>query len=69
MSDGVSSQTRGWFEIIQEHAGKLVSDEEFENRAEKYSVNTPESKESLWFRNLFNKHYPDNDSMIPLLVT
>ena len=65
MSDGVSSQTRGWFEIIQEHAGKLVSDEEFETRAEKYSVNTPESKESLWFRNLFNKHYPGNDSMIP----
>ena len=65
MSDGVSSQKRGWFEIIQEHAEKLVTDEELLHCASKYELNPPQSKESLWFRNVFNKHYPNNDEIIP----
>ena len=65
MSDGVSSQTRGWFEIIQEHAEKLVSDEELMNCSSKYQNNPPRSKESLWFRDLFNMYYPCNDGIIP----
>ena len=65
MSDGVSSQTRGWFEIIQEHAEAHVSDEELLHCAAQYELNPPQSKESLWFRNVFNKHYPNNDEIIP----
>ena len=69
MSDGVSSQKRGWFEIIQEHAEKLVTDEELLHCASKYELNPPQSKESLWFRNVFNNHYPNNDEIIPYWVT
>jgi hypothetical protein len=65
MSDGVSSQTRGWFQIIQEHAEKLVTDKELDECSMKYQLNPPKSKESLWFRNVFNKHYPNNDEIIP----
>ena len=65
MSDGVSSQTRGWFQIIQEHTEKLVTDKELDECSMKYQLNPPKSKESLWFRNVFNKHYPNNDEIIP----
>ena len=65
MSDGVSSQKRGWFEIIQEYAGKIVTDQEFDDRTNKYPNNTPHSKESLWFRNIFNKYYSEHDGIIP----
>ena len=65
MSDGVSSQNRGWFQIIQEYAETLITDKELEECSVKYKSNVPKTKESLWFRNVFNKYYPNNDDIIP----
>ena len=65
MSDGVSSQSRGWYEIIQEHANSIYTDESFSTLQQKYSFNPPMSKESLWFRELFNKYYLGRDKTIP----
>lgn len=65
MSDGVSSQNRGWFEIIQEYTDKLYSDEEFKERSSKYLWNPPLFKEALYFRETFNKYYPGRDKTIP----
>ena len=39
MSDGVSSQKKGWFEIIQEKADSIISDEELANS--NYTKNKP----------------------------
>ena len=63
MSDGVSSQKKGWFEIIQEKADSIISDEELANS--NYTKNKPKTKESLWFRNMFNEIYNGQDHVIP----
>lgn len=60
MSDGVSSKKRGWFQIIQEHTDKLYSDKQFTDIQKTYDWNPPKFKESLWYRELFNKHFPNN---------
>jgi asparagine synthase (glutamine-hydrolysing) len=60
MSDGVSSNDRGWFEIIQEHADTLYSDEQFHIEQKTYKWNPPMFKEALWFRDLFNQHFPSD---------
>lgn len=65
MSDGVSSQSKGWYEIIQEHISKMYTDEEFNILKSKYTWNPPLSKEALYFREVFNKYYPDRDKTIP----
>ena len=58
MSDGVSSKTKSWYEIIGEKASSLYSDEDLENAKNKYKFNPPRFKESLYFRELYHKHYP-----------
>lgn len=65
MSDGVSSHKRGWYEIIQEYTETIYSDEEFIKLKKKYEWNPPMFKESLYFRELYNKYYKNRDSLIP----
>lgn len=63
-SDGVSGE-REWFEILQEHAEALYSDEDYENKIKKYTHNQPYDKESLWYREIFEEHYPGRAGVIP----
>jgi len=65
MSDGVSSQKRGWSEVIQEKVNNEISDEDFENIKAKYPWNPPQLKESAYFREIFNKNYPGFERTIP----
>ena len=65
MSDGVSSQKKGWFEIIQENVDRIYTDQEFDDIKENYKWNPPMFKEALYYRELFNKHYPGRDKTIP----
>ena len=64
-SDGVSSQEKSWFTIIQEHLETQISDEEFKKQQEKYSHNTPKTKEALYYRNIFEKYYAGHSNIIP----
>lgn len=64
-SDGVSSMQRSWYEIIQEFTDKLYSNEEYEEKIKKYHHNTPYDKESLYYRELFEKYYPYQERTIP----
>ena len=65
-SDGVSGEKRSWFEIIQEYAQNLYSDEDFENKKTKYTHMTPVNKESLYFREIYEKFYGKNlDNIVP----
>lgn len=64
-SDGVSSTEKSWYEIIQDKLDSKYTDEEFETLSKKYSVNTPTTKEQLYYRELFSSHYPENDHIIP----
>ena len=65
MSDGVSSQEKSWYQIIQDFANTKYSDKDFEIIKKKYIYNPPHSKESLWFREIFNKYYPKRNDTIP----
>ena len=65
-SDGVSGEKRSWFEIIQEHAQKLYSDKDFESKKKEYTHMTPVNKESLYFREIYEKFYGKNlDNIVP----
>lgn len=65
MSDGVSSQKRGWYQIIQEYVDKIYSNEDFINMKGKYDWNPPMFKEALHYRELFNKYFPQREQTIP----
>ena len=65
MSDGVSSQKRGWFEIIQEKVNAEMTDMEFEEIRAKYTWNPPQLKESAYFREIFNEFYSGFEKTIP----
>ena len=58
-SDGVSKQTRSWFEIIQEY---IVS-----KGGEKYSNMEPKAAEKQFYMDIFDKYYPGHRDIIPYL--
>jgi asparagine synthase (glutamine-hydrolysing) len=64
-SDGVSSTERSWFQIIKEFVDKKYSDDEYETLRKKYSWNMPYDKESLFYREIFEKYYPNKADLIP----
>lgn len=44
--------TFGWTRM-KEHASELISDEKFSSRHEKYPLDTPDTKEAYYIRELF----------------
>ncbi len=58
-SDGVSAKSRPWYKIIQEHADDLVTDYEFYVGVSRFAIHTPTTKESYWYRTLYDKKYRD----------
>ena len=65
MSDGVSSQTRSWYEIIQDKVDGSMSNTVFQEKSTAISSNPPVSKEAMYFREIFQKHYHKRDALIP----
>ncbi|MGN1095939.1 MAG: asparagine synthase B, partial [Eubacteriales bacterium] len=51
-------------DYIKEYAETLYTDEEFKERCEKYSFARPFTKESLMYREMFEKYYPGQAQMI-----
>jgi len=64
-SDGVSSTEKSWFQIIQENLDKKISNEEFNTKKNLYKHNPPISKEALYYREIFEKYYPNKSNIIP----
>lgn len=58
-SDGVSPFEQSWFQIIQEYVDSLEID-----ITNNYIHNPPKTKEALWYRNIFNKEYPNATNVI-----
>lgn len=50
---------------LKEYAESLYSDEEYETLRKKYSFATPFTKESLLYREIFEKYYPNQAKMVP----
>ncbi len=51
-------------DYIKEYANSLYTDEEFNEKAAKYDYRKPFTKESLLYRELFEKYYPGQAEMI-----
>ncbi len=49
---------------LKAYADTLYTEEEFQDKIKKYSFNPPYTKESLLYRELFEKHYPGRDKLI-----
>ncbi|XP_026816341.1 asparagine synthetase [glutamine-hydrolyzing] [Rhopalosiphum maidis] len=56
-SDGVTTVKKSLFNIIQEWIEPKYSDEDLKLAAVKYQHCPPNSKESLYYRDMFEKHY------------
>ena len=62
-SDGVGYS---WIDTLVEMATKNISDEEMAVAGIKYSVNTPKTKEALYYRKLFMQYYPNHYNSVKL---
>ena len=49
---------------LKAYAEELIPDADFERRCAKYAYATPFTKESLLYRELFEKHYPNQAKMV-----
>lgn len=58
-SDGVSSASKAWYEVIQD---SLV---DYESLSEKDLYNEPKTNEQMYYRNIFDKSYPGCSKLIP----
>lgn len=51
-------------DYLKEYASTLYSDEEFEEKRKKYTHSTPFTKESLLYREIFEKYYKGQSEMV-----
>ncbi|MBN2637483.1 MAG: asparagine synthase B [Bacteroidales bacterium] len=58
-SDGVGYN---WIDTLKEVASEQVSDLELEKAAFKFPLNTPMTKEAYYYRTIFEKHFPGDQS-------
>ena len=54
-SDGVGYN---WIDQLIDFCSSQVTDEQLESAAERFSYNTPTTKEAYFYRDIFHKHYP-----------
>ena len=64
-SDGVSNKNKSWHIIIQEYLEDKISQEDLNQAQTKYTHNTPKTKESLYYRQIFESFYPEKSNVIP----
>ena len=56
-SDGVSSTKNSWYTMIQKMTSKLYTDDEYIKLKNEYTHMQPTSKESLYYRKIFDKMF------------
>ena len=61
-SDGVSKTSRSLYEILQEHAEKMVPGE---IETQQWIINPPKTKEQYYYRKIFEEHYKNCANVIP----
>jgi asparagine synthase (glutamine-hydrolysing) len=59
-SDGVSSTGRSLYTIIQEHVNEKELD-----LSQQYTFNPPQTKEQLYYRNIYHSFYPNLEELVP----
>jgi len=64
-SDGVSNQNNSWHTIIKSYFDQKVSDDEYNKYLKKYKHCSPNSKESYYYRKIFDKYFSSHEGLIP----
>jgi len=64
-SDGVGCAENPWNQTIKNYMDTKYTDAEFKQLCKKYIINPPYDKESLYYREIFESHYPNKDTTIP----
>ena len=65
-SDGISSESKSWYSIIQDNVNLLMDDEYFAINKNKYEgFLVPHTKEALYYHELFDKYYPKQYHICP----
>jgi asparagine synthase (glutamine-hydrolysing) len=54
-SDGVGY---GWIDSLRDLAERSVTDQMFQNAANRFPENTPSTKEAYYYRSIFEEHFP-----------
>ncbi|MCB0524243.1 MAG: asparagine synthase B [Lewinellaceae bacterium] len=60
-SDGVGYS---WIDTLKKIVEETISDEQMENKAYRFPVNPPLSKEEFYYRSIFEEHFPSNDAAL-----
>ena len=61
-SDGVSPPQHSWYKLIQKDLDRKLSDAEYGQQAARYTHLRPHSKESLYYRQLFERYFNEEHS-------
>lgn len=64
-SDGISSLERSTSDVIKEYMDKIISDSEFERRRLRYVHLQPQTKEELYYRDIFEQYHLNRENLIP----
>lgn len=56
-SDGVGYN---WIDTLKEVTAREVTDQQMENAAFRFPINTPKSKEEYYYRTIFSEHFPSD---------
>jgi len=71
-SDGVSGQHKSWFEIIADKVSSQDNNNDINinknkelQQSKKYEINPPTTKEQVYYREIFDKAYPNSANIIP----
>ena len=58
-SDGVGYN---WIDTLKAITSAAVSDEQMEQAAERFPINTPMNKEEYYYRSIFEEHFPSDSA-------
>jgi asparagine synthase (glutamine-hydrolysing) len=73
-SDGISSESKSWYQILQDMAESKITDDEFNLNIKKYqdyvektgeNIIIPHTKEALYYHLIFDEFYPNQYHTIP----
>ncbi|XP_032898098.1 asparagine synthetase [glutamine-hydrolyzing] [Amblyraja radiata] len=63
--EGVSSVKRTWLSILEDYVETQVEDHHFENAAERFPFNPPNTKQCYFYRQIFERFFPGCAGWIP----
>ena len=64
-SDGVSSNKKAWYEVIQDHLENIQYTPKYSDEDYNAMHNPPKTLEQKYYRDIFEEKYPNHSNVIP----